>query len=289
MQSGGVKVGEKLYLPGLPVCFCKQIARSNENGSKIENQELLGKQKVSNATTRNAQSITFVCPHNEKFIMPLSLQVHGYIFSRKKKREKKPNITNPTIRINLQQGFWKGRRWVWLRSMHMLQGEQGTSWAQPRLQHSSTAFLCLPTLSGQEVVLGTRGEEEQLKHQEEMAQRHSQGSVRWQRASSACTAWDWLYELRQGNNWVLYVTANRSATALGINGNDSLQCMFSALHMQTHPLSHSISTKYFQCSLCTHAAVCESWAGSLSHTEYLLKGFVKLVHLQCPPSRGLYK
>lgn len=75
-----MKVGEKLYLPGLPVCFCKQIARSNENGSKIENQELLGKQKISNATTRNAQSITFVCLHNEKFIMSLSLQVHGYIF-----------------------------------------------------------------------------------------------------------------------------------------------------------------------------------------------------------------
>lgn len=27
-------------------CFCKQIARSNKNGSKTENQELLGKQKV---------------------------------------------------------------------------------------------------------------------------------------------------------------------------------------------------------------------------------------------------
>lgn len=116
MQSGGVKVGEKLYLPGLPVCFCKQIARSNENGSKIENQELLGKQKISNATTRNAQSITFVCLHNEKFIMSLSLQVHGYIFlAGKKEEKKKPNITNPTIQINLQQGFWRGRRWVWLR------------------------------------------------------------------------------------------------------------------------------------------------------------------------------
>lgn len=105
MQSGGVKVGEKLYLPGLPVCFCKQIARSNENGSKIENQELLGKQKVSSATTRNAQSITFVCPHNEKFIMPLSLQVHGYIFSRKKKKRKKAqhhksnNTNKSTARI----------------------------------------------------------------------------------------------------------------------------------------------------------------------------------------------
>lgn len=84
-----MKVGEKLYLPGLPVCFCKQIARSNENGSKIENQELLGKQKISNATTRNAQSITFVCLHNEKFIMSLSLQVHGYIFLAGKKEEKK--------------------------------------------------------------------------------------------------------------------------------------------------------------------------------------------------------
>lgn len=39
MQNAGVKDGEKHYLPGLPVClFCKQIARSNKNGSKIENQ-----------------------------------------------------------------------------------------------------------------------------------------------------------------------------------------------------------------------------------------------------------
>jgi len=61
MQNAGVKVGEKLYLPGLPVCFCKQIARSNKNGSKTENQELLGKQKISTATTCNAQSITSLC------------------------------------------------------------------------------------------------------------------------------------------------------------------------------------------------------------------------------------
>lgn len=155
MQSGGVKVGEKLYLPGLPVCFCKQIARSNENGSKIENQELLGKQKISNATTRNAQSITFVCLHNEKFIMSLSLQVHGYIFlAGKKEEKKKPNITNPTIQINLQQGFWRGRRWVWLRRVCVPQGEQGPLWALPRLQHSSMAVLCVPTLKGQQTVLG---------------------------------------------------------------------------------------------------------------------------------------
>lgn len=56
------------------ICFCKQIARSNKNGSKIENQELLGKQKVSNATICNAQSITSVF-QNENLIMYLNVQV----------------------------------------------------------------------------------------------------------------------------------------------------------------------------------------------------------------------
>lgn len=41
LQQAGVKLGESIYLPGLPVCFASKGQEATENGSKTDNQAVV--------------------------------------------------------------------------------------------------------------------------------------------------------------------------------------------------------------------------------------------------------
>lgn len=59
MPNAGVKVGEKLYLPGLPVLFLQANSKKQQKRKQNRKSGIVRKAE-SNATICNAQSITSV-------------------------------------------------------------------------------------------------------------------------------------------------------------------------------------------------------------------------------------
>lgn len=138
--------------------------------------------------------------HNEHFIMALHLQVHGYIFNRKKS----PTLQIQRYKVKPREGFRQGAAGerdpgecvqsprVSCRPRHHAAPAAAQAAASPQSPEQGPSFLSpFPTGRGVCQGLGSvRKKEEALKHQKKSyAKRHQKGSIHRQLQALRYSTW----------------------------------------------------------------------------------------------------